>query len=437
MTNTGVQIKNNQSETAIIYVGYVLLLISSLVSARFAYLQQSNAILGVFFAIGMMGINMSVPYLIRWAIVSKRERRFFPMLIALVGIYWITSYSLSASSTLFTAGLQQNENLVMADRLAFDAQNDLVKQTNLEYSEMKKRGGFNEAQFAQQKIRMNMAGYQSKMKQSEILRNGTLDLKPKFLVWSIDKQTIAMFMALALEFAIIGIISFKEAVLTPTPLSGILRYVDQWLAPDVRVEDAVLKNPLGGGDANNIGMINETVTKKELKLRKKTNKALPSSTLNSGTEITRPAFGFVDTNNVPASEKASPSERQNELDLGVSPTPRKGVLNVKEDKSSSDSEDTPESRILLREDKSYKTSLKSGDDSSSKIANNDSGMSEGEGKYNLLQARLRVAETGGVGTVIECVNCGTKITKNHYKQKFCSHSRKPRSDGRAIALKIA
>ena len=410
MTSTGAQIKNNQSETAIIYVGYVLLLISSAVSARFAYLQQSNEILGVIFGIGMMGINMSEAYLIRWAIVSKRERRYFPMLIALIGIYWVTSYSLSASSTLFTAGLQQNENLVMADRLAFSAQDDLVKQTNLEYSEMKKRGGFNEAQFAQQKIRMNMAGYQSKMKQSEILRNGTLDLKPKFLLWNIDKQTIAMFMALALEFAIIGIISFKEAVLTPTPLSGILRYVDQWLAPDVRVEDAVLKNPWGGGDANNIGIINETVTKKELKLREETNKVLPSSMLNSGTEITRPAFGFVDTNH-------------------LSPTPRKGVSETLSDKSDqtslTDSDRVSETRTTKPSDKSDQTSLTDSPDSNK----SDSRISEGEGKYKLLQARLRVAETGGVGTVIECVNCGTKITKNHYKQKFCSHSRKPREDG--------
>ena len=403
MTNTGVQIKNNQSETAIIYVGYVLLLISSLVSARFAYLQQSNAVLGVFFAIGMMGINMSVPYLIRWAIVSKRERRFFPMVIALIGVYWITSYSLSASSTLFTAGLQQNENLVLADKLAFDAQDDLVNQTNLEYSEMLKRGGFSQAQFAQQEIRMNMAGYQSKMKQSEILRNGTLDLKPKFLLWNIDKATIAMFMALALEFAIIGIISFKEAVLTPTPLSGILRYVDQWLAPDVRVEDAVLKNPWGGGDANNIGMIDEVTTKKELKLRKKTNKILTSNTLASGTEITRPSFGFVDTDN-------------------YSTTPKEGVSYENKDPSLNENKDTPETLTVRREDPSYKTPLKSGEKESASSP-------EGEGKFKLLNARLAVAKSAKIGQTIECVNCGDKMQKRAEVHKFCSHSRKPRADG--------
>ncbi len=404
MTNTGVQIKNNQSETAIIYVGYVLLLISSLVSARFAYLQQSNAILGVFFAIGMMGINMSVPYLIRWAIVSKRERRFFPMVIALFGIYWITSYSLSASSTLFTAGLQQNEQLVLADKLDFKNQQQMVDMTNKEYSAMVSRGGFSDAQFAQQELRMGQASINATHNQVQILRNGTLDLKPKFLIWEIDKSTIAMFMALALEFAIIGIISFKEAVLTPTPLSGILRYVDQWLAPDVRVEDAVLKNPWGGGDANNIGMINDVVTKKELKMRKKTNKALPSSLLQSGTEITRPAFGFIDTDNM------------------MSPTPKMGVLNVKEDPSLDAKEDPSQTLTVQREDPSYKTPLKSGEKESASSP-------EGEGKLKLLNARLAVAKSAKIGQTIACVNCGGKMQKRAEVHKFCSHSRKPRADG--------
>ena len=62
-------------------------------------------------------------------------------------------------------------------------------------------------------------------------------------------------------------------------------------------------------------------------------------------------------------------------------------------------------------------------------AENSADQERKQGDKKAMITRLKLAKSAGVGSIIECVNCGKEIEKKSHTQKFCSHSRKPRADG--------
>lgn len=207
---------------------WLLLCAAAVFGSLFAYntLSSISELLALIVAIAVIGLNFAEGYLVRFAVAGWRFGFNRIALLSVLGAVLISAYSLLAGYNVIESFLLKNQQSALATDYDIAAAKQRIGAAKSE--------ALNSFDFqnAQSNFLKKSAAENEKI--AALLRNKPVNAS------SVEPSTAALFVAIALEAAIIGVTAFIELFLRPTPLPALVKFNDKLV--DWGLDDEALQN---------------------------------------------------------------------------------------------------------------------------------------------------------------------------------------------------
>lgn len=212
------------------FTKWLLLCAAGGFGSLFAYniLSPISPILGILAAIVVIGLNFADGYLIRFAVAGWRFGFNRLALVSAIGVLFIAVYSFTAGSNVIESLLLKNQQAALATNFDIKAAQQRIEaaksqglQAQMEARQKDRWGYINSPEFINAQTNTLNATAAENERIAALLRNKTA------ISSNVSPETVGIIIALALEAAIIGLVSFIELFLKPTPLPALIKFNDK------------------------------------------------------------------------------------------------------------------------------------------------------------------------------------------------------------------
>ena len=267
------------------YVKWPLLFASAGFNIFFTYyvFLPAGKPVALFAAIVMGGVNLAEAYLVRLIIATWRHDMKTVFQLALLFTLPVFLYSLMAAGSSFSTMMHKNKDGLAASQLELQAAQDRIKQADAQVQEIQlgaEKGDLLQAlyrtevrnsrgtavNFGRVRASCEAGGYYAlnypdlcsqyhsvstgvhtaanvaaahtqalgtssaeKLAMAQIIKDRPPEIMPTLLGFSLSIAIVGFIVSLALESAIVGVGFFEELFIKPTPLPGIVRFMNKSL----------------------------------------------------------------------------------------------------------------------------------------------------------------------------------------------------------------
>ncbi|MGB0849507.1 MAG: hypothetical protein ACPGSM_22410, partial [Thiolinea sp.] len=189
-------------------------------------LSPISELLAFIVAVAVIGLNFAEGYLIRFAVAGWRFGFNRIALLSALGAVLISAYSLLAGYNVIESYLLKNQQSALATDYDIAAAKQRIGAAKSE--------ALNAFDFLNAQSDFLKKSAVENEKIAALLRNKPVTAS------SVEPSTAALFVAIALEAAIIGLTAFIELFLRPTPLPALVKFNDKLV--DWGLDDEQLQN---------------------------------------------------------------------------------------------------------------------------------------------------------------------------------------------------